>query len=72
MQVIHNLLILTLNPIPLHVVMHSSKLMKASNVATLTVYQCKPKKIVCILNSLHQSVELGASAKKETGDSGIF
>ena len=44
---------------------YSSKLMKSGDVATLTVYQCKPKKSVCILSSLHQSVELGTSDKKK-------
>ena len=42
-----------------------SKLMKAGDVATLTAYQCKPKQSVCILSSLHQSVELGTSDKKK-------
>ena len=33
-------------------------------MAILTVYQCKPKKNVCVLSSLHMSVELGESEKK--------
>ena len=44
----------------------SSKLMKAGDMATLTVYQCKPKKNVCILSSLHMAVELGKSEKKKS------
>ena len=34
-------------------------------MATLTVYQCKPKKNVCVLSSLHMLVELGESEKKK-------
>ena len=34
-------------------------------MATLTVYQCKPKKNVCVLSSLHISAELGRSEKKK-------
>ena len=30
-------------------------------MATLTVHQFKPKKNVCVLSSLHLSVELGES-----------
>ena len=44
---------------------YSSKLMKAGDIATLTVYQSKPKKNVCVLSSLHMSVELGESKKKK-------
>ena len=44
---------------------YSSKLMKTGNMAILTVYQCKPKKNVCVLSSLHLSVELGGSEKKK-------
>ena len=44
---------------------YSSKLMKTGNRAILTVYQCKPKKNVCVLSSLHMSVELGKSEKKK-------
>ena len=44
---------------------YSSKLMKTGNMAILTVYQCKPKKNVCVLSSLHLSVELGESEKKK-------
>ena len=43
---------------------YSSKLMKAGDSATLTVYQCEPKKNICVLSSLHMSVELGKSEKK--------
>ena len=39
--------------------------MKTGNMAILTVYQCKPKKNVCVLSSLHMSVELGESEKKK-------
>ena len=39
--------------------------MKTGNMAILTVYQCKPKKNVCVLSSLHLSVELGESEKKK-------
>ena len=41
-----------------------SKLMKAGDMATLTVYQGKPKKNVWVLSFLHMSVELGESQKK--------
>ena len=44
---------------------YSSKLMKTGDIAILTVYQCKPKKNVCALSSLHMSVELGKSEKKK-------
>ena len=44
---------------------YSSKLMKAGNMATLTVYRCKPKKNVCVLSSLHMFVELDESEKKK-------
>ena len=44
---------------------YSSKLMKTGNMAILTVYQCKPKKNVCVLSSLDLSVELGKSEKKK-------
>ena len=43
---------------------YSSKLMKTGDRAILTVYQCKPKKNVCVLSSL-MSVELGKSKKKK-------
>ena len=43
---------------------YSSKLMKAGDMATLTVYQCKPKKNVCVLSSLHMAVELGKLRKR--------
>ena len=39
--------------------------MKTGDMAILTVYQCKPKKNVCVLSSLHMSVELGESEKKK-------
>ena len=42
-----------------------SKLMKTGDMAILTVYQCKPKRNVGVLNSLHLSVELGESEKKK-------
>ena len=45
---------------------YSSKLMKTGDVAILIVYQCKPKKNVCVLSSRHMSVELGKSEKKKT------
>ena len=41
-----------------------SKIMKAGDIATLNVYQCKPKKNVCVLSSLHMSAKLGATEKK--------
>ena len=44
---------------------YSSKLMKSSDMATPTGYQYKPKKNVCVLSSLHMSVELGESKKKK-------
>ena len=44
---------------------YSSKLMKTGDRTILTVYQCKPKKNVCVLSSLHMSVELGKSEKKK-------
>ena len=44
---------------------YSSKLMKTGDMAILTVYQCKPKKNVCVLSSLHISVELSESEKKK-------
>ena len=44
---------------------YSSKLMKTGDTAILTVYQCKPKKNVCVLSSLHMFVELGESEKKK-------
>ena len=43
----------------------SSKLMKVGDMTTLPVYQCKPKKNVCVLSSLHMSVGLGAFEKKK-------
>ena len=42
-----------------------SKLMKAGDMATLTVYQCKPKKNVYVVSFLRMSVELGESEKKK-------
>ena len=39
--------------------------MKAGDMATLTVYQCKPKKDVCVLSSLNMFVELGELEKKK-------
>ena len=39
--------------------------MKADDIATLTVYQCKPKKNVCIHNSLHMSAKFGETEKKK-------
>ena len=42
-----------------------SKLKKAGDMATLTVYQGKPKKNVCVLSFLHMSLELGESEKKK-------
>ena len=42
-----------------------TKLMEAGDMATLTVYQCKPKKSICAFSSLHMSVELGESEKKK-------
>ena len=44
---------------------YSSKLMKAGDMATLTVYQCKPKEKGCDRSSLRMSVELGESKKKK-------
>ena len=44
---------------------YSSKLMKADDMATPTVYQCKPKKNVCVLPSLYILVELGKTEKKK-------
>ena len=44
---------------------YSSKLIKAGYMATLTVYQYAPKKNVCVLSSLHMSVELDKSEKKK-------
>ena len=44
---------------------YSSKLIKAGNMATLTVYQYEPKKNVCVLSSLHMSVELNEFEKKK-------
>ena len=41
-----------------------SKLMKTGDMATLIVYQGKPKKNVWTLSFLHMSVELGESQKK--------
>ena len=43
-----------------------SKIMKAGDIATLTVYQCKLKKNVCVLSSLHMSAKLGATEKKKS------
>ena len=42
-----------------------SKLMKANEISTLTLYQGKPKKNDCALGFLHMSVELGESEKKK-------
>ena len=44
---------------------YSSKLMKAGDMATLTVYQCKRKKNVCVFSSLHMFAELGEFVKKK-------
>ena len=44
---------------------YSSKLMKTGDMAILTVYQCKPKKNVCVLSSLHNFVEFGEAEKKK-------
>ena len=44
---------------------YSSKLMKIADMAILTVYQCKPKKNVCVLSFLHMSVELDESEKEK-------
>ena len=44
---------------------YSSKLMKTVSMATLTVYQSKHKKNVCVLSSQQISVELGKSKKKK-------
>ena len=44
---------------------YSSKLTKTGDRAISTVYQCEPKKNVCVLSSLHMSVELGESEKKK-------
>ena len=46
---------------------YSSELMKTGDIAILTVYQCKPKKNVCVLSSfeLLMSVQLGESEKKQ-------
>ena len=38
--------------------------MKADDVASLTIYQCKPKN-VCILSSLHISVGVDSSEKRK-------
>ena len=43
---------------------YSSKLIKAGDMATLTVDQCKPKKKVCVLSSVHMSVELANLRKR--------
>ena len=39
--------------------------MKSSVVATLTVYQCKPKKNVCILCSTHLNANIDSTEKKK-------
>ena len=44
---------------------YSSKLMKTGDRAISTLYQCKPKKNVCVLSSLHMSVELDESEKNK-------
>ena len=44
---------------------YSSKLMKTDNMAILTVYQCKPKRSIGVLSSLHLFVELGQSEKNK-------
>ena len=44
---------------------YSCKLMKTGDMAILTMYQCKPKRNVGVLGSLHLSVELGVSEKKK-------
>ena len=45
---------------------YSSKLMKAGDMETVTVYQCKLKKNVCVLSSLRMPLELGESRKKKS------
>ena len=42
-----------------------SKHMKAGDMATLTVYPGKLEKKVCVLSSLHMSIELDESEKKK-------
>ncbi|XP_062400077.1 piggyBac transposable element-derived protein 4-like isoform X1 [Sardina pilchardus] len=42
---------------------YSTKVLKAGN-ATLTIYQAKPKKNVCILSTMHPTVSIDNGAKK--------
>ena len=44
---------------------YSRVLLKAGDVATLTIYQCKPKKNVGVLSSLHMSVGIDSSEKRK-------
>ena len=51
---------------------YSGKLIKAGDISTLTVYQGKPKKNVCVLSFLHMSVEVGESEKKISETVGFY
>ena len=42
---------------------YSTVLLKTDDVATLTIYQCKPTKNVCVLSSLHMSVGVDSPEK---------
>ena len=42
---------------------YSTVVLKTDDVATLTIYQCKPTKNVCVLSSLHMSVGVDSSEK---------
>ena len=44
--------------------LHNTKLMKTSD-ATLTIYQTKPQKNVCILSTMHRTIVMGADPKKK-------
>ena len=44
---------------------HSTVFLKTDDVATLTIYQCKPTKNVCVLSSLHMSVGVDSSEKRK-------
>ena len=44
---------------------YSSVLVKADDVATLTIYQCKRKQNVCVLSSLHMSVGVDSTEKRK-------
>ena len=44
---------------------YSILLLKVDDVATLTIYQCKPKKNVCLLSSLQMSVGIDLSEKRK-------